>query len=49
MCVSRACRWRIGFLVDAGDVVVLLFRPDVRSFYNLENIWSGNHTTALPS
>jgi ribosome-associated protein len=36
-------------LVDAGDVVVHLFRPEVRSFYNIEKIWSGNHTTALPS
>jgi ribosome-associated protein len=28
-------------LVDAGDVVVHLFRPEVRSFYNIEKIWSG--------
>ncbi|HEU0117273.1 MAG TPA: ribosome silencing factor [Alphaproteobacteria bacterium] len=27
-------------LIDAGDVVVHLFRPEVRSYYNLENIWS---------
>jgi ribosome-associated protein len=27
-------------LVDAGDVVVHLFRPEVRSFYNLERMWS---------
>jgi ribosome-associated protein len=26
-------------LVDAGDVVVHLFRPEVRSFYNLERMW----------
>lgn len=36
-------------LVDAGDVVVHLFRPEVRSFYNIEKIWSGAHTTPLPS
>jgi len=28
-------------LVDAGDVVVHLFRPEVRSFYNIEKIWTG--------
>lgn len=27
-------------LVDCGDVVVHLFRPEVRSFYNLERMWS---------
>jgi len=29
-------------LVDAGDVVVHLFRPEVRSFYNIEKIWAGS-------
>lgn len=27
-------------LIDAGDVVVHLFRPEVRSFYNLERMWA---------
>jgi ribosome-associated protein len=27
-------------LVDAGDVIVHLFRPEVRSFYNLEKMWA---------
>jgi ribosome-associated protein len=26
-------------LIDAGDVIVHLFRPEVRSFYNLERMW----------
>jgi ribosome-associated protein len=26
-------------LVDAGDVIVHLFRPDIRSYYNLEKMW----------
>ena len=26
-------------LVDAGDVIVHLFRPEVRAFYNIEKIW----------
>jgi len=32
-------------LVDAGDVIVHLFRPEVREFYNLEKMWSAD----LPS
>ena len=27
-------------LIDAGDVIVHLFRPEVRTFYNLERMWS---------
>jgi ribosome-associated protein len=27
-------------LLDTGDIVVHLFRPEVRSFYNLERMWA---------
>ncbi len=27
-------------LIDAGDVIIHLFRPEVRAFYNIEKIWA---------
>ena len=27
-------------LIDAGDIIVHVFRPEVRALYNLEKMWS---------
>lgn len=35
-------------LIDANDVIVHLFRPEVRSFYNLERMWGFEGETAAP-
>ena len=29
-------------LVDAGDIIIHIFRPEVRLFYNLEKLWSAD-------
>jgi len=36
-------------LLDAGDVIVHLFRPEVRSFYNLERMWAFGEAPVAPT
>jgi ribosome-associated protein len=36
-------------LIDATDIIVHLFRPEVRSFYNLERMWAFGDAPTPPA
>jgi ribosome-associated protein len=36
-------------LIDAGDVIIHLFRPEVRAFYALEKMWAMPQPTQAPN
>ncbi len=36
-------------LIDAGDIIIHLFRPEVRSFYNLERMWAFGDAPVVPT
>ncbi len=36
-------------LIDAGDVIIHLFRPEVRAFYQLEKMWAEDPAALRPS
>ena len=42
---QRQCDW---VLIDAGDIIVHVFRPEVREFYNLEKMWSAERPSDVP-
>ena len=37
------CDWVV---IDAGDAIIHIFRPEVRTFYNIEKMWLAEHPAA---
>lgn len=40
-----ACDW---VLIDGGDLIIHVFRPEVRGFYNLEKMWGASRPNERP-
>ncbi|MBD5328578.1 MAG: ribosome silencing factor [Bacteroides sp.] len=41
----RNSQW---IVIDYGDLMVHVFLPEFREFYNLEDLWSDGETTLIP-
>ncbi len=41
----RNCQW---VAMDYGDILVHIFQPDVRAFYDIEHLWADARTTEIP-
>ena len=39
----KNCDW---VLIDTGDIIIHVFRPEVRAFYNIEKMWLAEHPAA---
>lgn len=41
----RNCQW---VAMDYGDILVHIFQPDIRAFYDIEHLWADARTTEIP-